>query len=91
LELVTGERGKRFMKSKIKYTSGPIGKIELTKDMLPSPEELIYRDRNEKVTINLKKSSVDFFRAVARNNRSRYQKVIRSVLDSYATAFSHRA
>lgn len=76
------------MKSKVKYTDGPIGEVKIVKDFLPPPEELVYKDENIRVTINLRKSSVDFFKSVARKHHSRYQKVIRSVLDSYASAYS---
>ena len=76
------------MKNKIRYTDEPIGKIEIVKDFLPSPEELVHRDANIKVTINLKKTSVSFFKNVARKHHSQYQRVIRNVLDSYASNFS---
>lgn len=76
------------MKNKVKYTDGPIDKIKIVKDFLPPPEELIYKEENVKVTINLKKSSIDFFKKVAKRHQSRYQKVIRSVLDSYASTYS---
>jgi hypothetical protein len=76
------------MKDKIKYTDEPIGSIEIIKDLLPSPEELVYRDTNIKVTLNLKKTSVNFFKTVARKHHSQYQRVIRNVLDSYASNYS---
>jgi predicted DNA binding CopG/RHH family protein len=76
------------MKNRISYTDEPIGKIEIIKDFLPSPEELVHRDTNIKVTINLKKTSVNFFKNVARKHHSQYQRVIRNVLDSYASNFS---
>ena len=75
-------------KGKVKYTDGPIGDVKVIKDFLPPPEELVYKEENVKVTINLKRSSVDFFKRVARGHRSRYQRVIRSLLDSYASAYS---
>jgi predicted DNA binding CopG/RHH family protein len=76
------------MENKIKYTKGEIGSIEIIKDFLPSPRELAAMESNVKVTINLRKSSVDFFKNVAKKNHVQYQRVIRSLLDSYANSFS---
>jgi predicted DNA binding CopG/RHH family protein len=76
------------MENKIKYTKGEIGNIEIIKDFLPSPRELAAMESNVKVTINLRKSSVDFFKNVAKKNHVQYQRVIRSLLDSYANSFS---
>ncbi|MCI0515023.1 CopG family transcriptional regulator, partial [candidate division KSB1 bacterium] len=36
-----------------------------------------------KVTISLSKTSIDFFKEVARKNRTQYQKMIRRLLDEY--------
>ena len=84
-----GERGKGIMKKQISYTEGEIGEIEIVKDFLPSPAELAKRESNVRVTINLRRSSVDFFKNVARKNNVQYQRVIRSLLDTYAVSFSN--
>ena len=76
------------MKKKIKYTSEKIGKIKIVKDFLPKPEELILKEKNVKVTLNLSKSSVDYFKKVAAKHGSQYQKVIRSLLDKYTSYYS---
>ena len=76
------------MKTKINYTDGEIGKFEVIKDFLPSPDELAKMENNVKVTINLRKSSVDFFKHIAKKNNVQYQRVIRSLLDTYASSFS---
>ena len=76
------------MKKKIKYTEGDIGNFEVIKDFLPPPSELAKQESNIKVTINLRKSSVDFFKDIAKQNHIKYQRVIRSLLDKYANAFS---
>jgi hypothetical protein len=47
------------MKKKINYTEGEIGEIEIVKDFLPSPSELARRESIVRVTINLRRSSVD--------------------------------
>ncbi len=70
------------------YTNEEIGKIEIVKDFLPSPDELALKDSTVKVTLNLSKSSVDFFKALAQKNKSQYQKVIRNLLDSYTSNYT---
>jgi predicted DNA binding CopG/RHH family protein len=76
------------MKKKIKYTDEKIGKIKIVKDFLPKPEELILKEKNVKVTLNLSKTSVDYFKKIAVKHGSQYQKVIRNLLDKYADHYS---
>ena len=76
------------MKKKIIYTNEKIGKVEVVKDFLPKPEELVFKEDNVKVTINLSKSSLDFFKKLAKQHGSQYQKVIRNLLDSYSSYYS---
>jgi len=76
------------MKEKIKYTDEPMGKVKVIPDFLPSPEELALKDETVKVTIALSKTSIDFFKTEAKKYNTQYQKMIRRLLDEYAT---HRA
>jgi predicted DNA binding CopG/RHH family protein len=76
------------MKKKIKYTDEKIGEIKIVKDFLPKPEELILNEKNVKVTLNLSKSSVDYFKKIAFKHGSQYQKVIRNLLDKYTAHYS---
>lgn len=71
------------MKHKIKYSDEPIGKIKIIKNFLPPPEELIFKKEPIKVTMVLSKSSVEFFKKTARRNHTPYQKIIRTLLDTY--------
>jgi predicted DNA binding CopG/RHH family protein len=80
-----GERGKIYMKKRIKYTDEPMENIKITKDFLPSPEELIFKDQTVKVTISLSKSSVDYFKQIAKSYNTQYQKMIRRLLDEYVS------
>ena len=73
------------MKKRIKYTDEPMGKIRVVSDFLPSPEELALKDETIKVTIALSKTSVDFFKNEAQKYNTQYQKMIRRLLDEYAT------
>ncbi len=78
-----GGKERRYMKTKIKYTDEPIGKIKVVDDFLPSPEELAFKEDNVKVTITLSKASVDFFKKEAKKQHVQYQKMIRRLLDLY--------
>ena len=71
------------MKKKIKYTDEPMGNAKVIADFLPSPEELVFKEETVKVTISLSKTSVDFFKEIARKNSTQYQKMIRRLLDEY--------
>ena len=75
------------MKSKIKYTDGPIGNVKIVDDFLPPPDQLGFRDDSVKITISLSKTSVDFFKDQAEKNRTGYQSMIRELLDIYAKRF----
>jgi predicted DNA binding CopG/RHH family protein len=79
-----GARGKGFMKNKIKYTDEPLGNVKVVKDFLPPPEQLAYREETVKVTLFLSKFSVDFFKSEAKKHHTKYQKMIRNLLDQYA-------
>ena len=76
------------MKKKIKYSNEKIGKVGIVNDFLPSPEELIFKEDTVKVTLNLSKASVDFFKDLAKKHGSQYQKVIRNLLDNYTSHYS---
>jgi len=76
------------MKKKIKYSNEEIGKVEVIKDFLPKPEDLIFKEDTIKVTLNLSKSSIEFFKEIAQKHGSQYQKVIRNLLDRYTSHFS---
>jgi predicted DNA binding CopG/RHH family protein len=75
------------MKRKIKYTNEPLGKLKIVEDFLPPPEKLILKEENVKVTISLSKSSVEFFKSIAKKQNTQYQKMIRRVLDFYASHY----
>ena len=69
-----------------KYTDKYLGNVEVITDMLPSPEELAFKEDSVKVTISLSKSSVDFFKREARKHDTKYQQMIRRLLDAYTRA-----
>jgi predicted DNA binding CopG/RHH family protein len=75
------------MKNKIEYTNEPLGKTKIIKDFLPPPDSLVLKDEKVKVTISLSKDSVDFFKREAKKQKTSYQKMIRKVIDLYASHF----
>ena len=65
----------------------PSGKLTRVKDFLPAPSQLVIKDETAKVTIALGKSSVIFFKRQAKKNHTKYQKMIRVVLDQYVSHY----
>jgi predicted DNA binding CopG/RHH family protein len=76
------------MRHRQKYTSQPLGRLKIVEDFLPPPERLVIREDGVKITLSLSRRSVDFFKAHAARSKVPYQKMIRSLLDSYASKHS---
>lgn len=73
-----------------KYMRGEIGKVKVIEDFLPPPSELVLRDDNVKVTLSLSRRSVAFFKREADKARVPYQRMIRSLVDAYASRADKR-
>ena len=65
----------------------PHGKLVRVKDFLPPPAELVMPGETAKITISLSKSSINFFKREASKHRTKYQKMIRELLDKYAAHY----
>ena len=83
-----GEKEDDYMKTKIKYSEGPIDVADLkdlvrVPDFLPSPDEIARRMDKTKITIMLSTDSVEFFKKKAREHDLQYQLLIRHILDEY--------
>ena len=76
------------MAKKMRDPNEPIGRMRRVKDYLPPPEKLVLPEETVKVTISLKKSSVDFFKDQAGQYHTKYQKMIRELVDKYARQYS---
>jgi hypothetical protein len=74
-------------RKKVKYTSENIGKIKIITDFLPSPDELTLKEETVKVTLSLSKASVEYFKSLAEKKHTKYQKMIRILLDKYASHY----
>ena len=79
------------MKSKIKYTDEAMGDLRVVRNFLPPPDQLALKEENVKITISLKKSSVEFFKKEAQKHHTSYQKMIRRVIDWYASQYQKSA
>jgi len=76
------------MRKKTTESNRPIGKMTRIDDFLPPPEELVVPQETVKVTIALSKSSIGFFKHQAKQHHTKYQKMIRQLVDRYAMEYS---
>jgi predicted DNA binding CopG/RHH family protein len=76
------------MRKKTYNSDEPIGKLTRIKDFLPPPQQLAVAEDTVKVTISLKKSSVEIFKHMANRYHTKYQRMIRELVDKYATQYS---
>jgi hypothetical protein len=86
----SGVGEKSCMKPGPKYTSEPPGRLEVVEDFLPPPDQLVLKDDRVKITLSLSRKSIDFFKAHAAQSNVPYQRMIRSLLDSYADRYAKR-
>jgi len=66
----------------------PIGKLTRVTDVLPPPDQLVLPEDTIKVTLLLSKSSIKFFKRQAARHQTKYQRMIRRLVDEYANRYS---
>lgn len=76
------------MSKRVDESAFPIGKLTRIKDVLPPPEKLVVPKDTIKVTLLLSKSSIQFFKQKAAQHRTKYQRMLRELVDRYAEQFS---
>ena len=76
------------MSKRTSKTDFPIGNLTRVKDILPPPEQLVVPEDTIKVTLLLSKSSIRFFKQKAVQHRTKYQRMLRELVDRYAEQFS---
>ena len=75
---------------KTNYTDAPadvgraIKQSVIIKDFLPPPEQLVLKEENIKVTLELSRRSVSLFKTYAHKRGVKYQRMIRNLVDQYA-------
>ena len=62
---------------------GTFGKLQLIEDNLPSPDQLGFKSSPTKVTLNLNRKTLDYFKTKAQELGGSYQRMIRNLLDLY--------
>jgi len=65
----------------------PLGDLKRVSDFLPPPEKLVMPERSVKVTLRLNANSLRFFKDQARKNHTKYQRMIRNLVDRYAERY----
>lgn len=79
--------GKTKYKSAPKDIADAINTSEIIEDFLPKPEDLVFKKKTVKVTMNLSKDSVEFFKLRSRKYGVPYQKMINSLVDKYVERY----
>ena len=62
---------------------------QVVRDFLPSPDELAFREETIKVTLQLSRASVEYFKKEAQIHHTPYQRMIRRLLDEYTAQHVH--
>lgn len=65
----------------------PVGKLTEVPNFLPPPSELAKAKVTVKVTIALDPDTIKFFKKEARKHNTKYQRMIRQVLDRYTERY----
>ena len=71
------------MKKRQRDHNMPIGKLTRIADDLPPPSELAKPLQAVRITILLNKASVEYFKKQADRYHTKYQRMMREVLDRY--------
>ena len=66
----------------------PIGELQRINDFLPPPKELAVPEQTVMVTLRLSEKSVEFFKQQAKQYHTKYQKMLRFLVDKYAERYS---
>ncbi len=72
------------MRKKTGYADEPLKFGKRVKDFLPPPSELVRRGQTEQVTLELSRSSLDFFRKRARRGGVPFRRMLSGLIDAYA-------
>ena len=66
----------------------PIGALKRIDDFLPPPKELAVPEQTVIITLRLSEKSVEFFKQQAKRYHTKYQKMLRFLVDRYAERYS---
>lgn len=60
----------------------------VVEDFLPSPAELVRKNKKEKITISIDSDCIKFFKEEAKKNHTKYQTMMNEVLSQYAKHYA---
>jgi hypothetical protein len=86
-EQAIGGKEKNIMRKRMIDSEMPVGRMKRVEDFLPPPDKLVMSDDMLRVTIYLRKASVDFFKRQAQRHHTKYQRMIREVVDRYTEKY----
>lgn len=84
-----GEKELPYMKKQMDKNM-PVGKLIKIDDFLPSPNQLVEAEETQKITIMLNKKSITYFKKLAAKHHTKYQPLIRRLVEKYVDRFSHK-
>jgi predicted DNA binding CopG/RHH family protein len=74
-----------------RYTDEPMNMGARVKDFLPPPGKLVQKQETVKVTLELTADSLEFFKRQAKRHHVPYQRMLRSLIDAYASQYHNNA
>jgi predicted DNA binding CopG/RHH family protein len=77
------------MKKTIIYTDEPLQFGERVKDFLPPPDQLVKREETIKITLEVTRNSLEFFKEKAQQEHVPYQRMLRGLIDSYVKQYQN--
>ena len=80
--------GETTLRKTIPDLNRPIGQLARITNVLPPPKQLAVSERTIKVTLLLSAASVQFFKQQAVQYGTKYQRMIRKLVDQYAAQHS---
>lgn len=83
-----GERGNSIMRKNKLDRNMPIGELKKVDDFLPPPHELVASEPTIKITLRLSKASINYFKDQAKKCHTKYQKMLRNLIDDYVERYS---
>ena len=72
---------------KNKGSDKPVGALKRVADFLPAPSKLFIKEHLTKITLTVDDETVHFFKSTAKSLGTKYQKMMREVLKTYAGHF----
>ena len=80
--------GDTTLRKTIPDPNRPIGQLARITNVLPPPKQLAVSEKTIKVTLLLSAASVQFFKRQAAQYGTKYQRMIRKLVDQYAAQHS---